>query len=165
MVWNCVSCFGESHRVSLLFFLPSPLTYVAIFPFLFLLSAEYAKHSQVQPFSVPNTLLKTPQRLPKPKRGFSCTIVTSKLNMLCSVRTIYTSTSRASFPSFCFQGTTLCNYRVYIRFVRKCLCVFAGRVNGCCLAEVVWFSRWHKGTPLAAAQQQLPQDSYNCEIY
>lgn len=39
---------------------PSPLTYVSIFPFLFLLSAKYAQHSQVQPFSVPNTLLKSP---------------------------------------------------------------------------------------------------------
>lgn len=96
---------------------------------LFFPSSPY-QHSQVQPFSLPNPLLKTPQRLPKSaKPGSSCTIITSKQNMLCSERTIYTSTLRASFLSFCFQGTSFCDY---------CVCVWVlGGVNGWWLAGEV----------------------------
>lgn len=124
---------------------------------LFFPSSPY-QHSQVQPFSLPNPLLKTPQRLPKSaKPGSSCTIITSKQNMLCSERTIYTSTLRASFLSFCFQGTSFCDY---------CVCVWVlGGVNGWWLAGEVWFSRWHTGAPVAAAHYQLPQDSYTCETH
>lgn len=95
--------------------------YASVLSLLFLPSAKHTKQSQVQPFSWPNTLLKTPQWSPKPKPGFSCTIVTSKQKMLCSVRTIYISTTRASFSLFLLSRNNL--VRLLYVCIRLCVSV------------------------------------------
>lgn len=118
-VCNCV-CLLESLSPSLTPCLCHSLpAYASVLSLLFLPSAKHTKHSQVQPFSWPNTLLKTPQWSPKPKPGFSCTIVTSKQKMLCSVRTIYIFTSRASFSLFLLSRDNL----VQLLYVCIRLCV------------------------------------------
>lgn len=150
-VSNCV-CWRVSQSLTLsrsMSVSPSLAPYVFAFSFLLLPIPKHTKHSQVQPFSLPNPLLKTPQQLPKSaKPGSSCTIITSKQNMLCSVRTIYTSTLRASFLSFCFQGTSFCD---------SCVCVGAGGVNGWWLAREVWFSRWYTGPQLPLPVTNYPK--------
>lgn len=59
------------------------------------------------------------------KPGCSCTVITSKQNMLSCAQTIYTSTPRAS-SRLCFQRTSFCDYclRVCVSlFIHACVCM------------------------------------------
>lgn len=143
----------------------SSLSHLCIFLFH---SSKHTRLSQVQPFSLPNRLLRPrwlPKSAPHKTRPFLHHNYMKTVHVVQCGDYLYIFTE-SQFLAFCASNehpsvTTVCACVC----LRERLCLKSGGVIEWRLAGLVWFSRWRIGASVAAAQCQLLQDSYTCKIY